>query len=72
MEAPPCLALLLFFGTLLVLPQSSHAATRYYTFNVSAFQACMSICEVMDVDEQVNDVTCRVNSCVRVCSCLCR
>jgi laccase len=35
MEAPPCLALLLFFGTLLVLPQSSHAATRYYTFNVT-------------------------------------
>jgi len=35
MEAPPGLALLLFFGTLLVLPQSSHGATRYYTFNVT-------------------------------------
>ncbi|CAL4913777.1 unnamed protein product [Urochloa decumbens] len=34
MEAP-CLALLLFFATLLLLPQSSHGATRYYTFNVT-------------------------------------
>jgi hypothetical protein len=30
----PCLALLVFFGTLLVLPQASVGTTRYYTFNV--------------------------------------
>ena len=44
MEAPPGLALLLFFGTLLVLPQSSHGATRYYTFNVKRIfkHACMA------------------------------
>jgi laccase len=29
-----CLALLVFFGTLLVLPQASVGTTRYYTFNV--------------------------------------
>lgn len=33
----PCLALLVFFGTLLVLPQASVGSTRYYTFNVCAF-----------------------------------
>ncbi|KAG0551639.1 hypothetical protein BDA96_01G440100 [Sorghum bicolor] len=35
MAAPSSLAFLLFFGTLLALPQSSHGATRYYTFNVT-------------------------------------
>ncbi|KAK3151185.1 hypothetical protein QOZ80_3AG0242790 [Eleusine coracana subsp. coracana] len=32
---PPCLALLVFFGTLLVLPQASVGSTRHYTFNVA-------------------------------------
>nr|CAB3501270.1 unnamed protein product [Digitaria exilis] len=35
MGAAPCLALLLFFGTLLLLPQPSRGATRHYTFNVT-------------------------------------
>lgn len=46
MGAAPCLVLLLFFGTSLLLPQPSRGATRHYTFNVSAFQAC--ICMVLE------------------------
>jgi laccase len=35
------IAFILFFGTLVALPQSSHGGgtTRHYTFNVSAFHS---------------------------------